>query len=168
MYTYMCVCIYLSLSLYIYLWLLAACSGWAALAAAAPCTALSLGYTLTLYYITLYYNIVCYVILYLYCVVSLRSGHANLLCLVPILTDDPRRQSIILCVSLWGGSARAGDHPGSARPLCPRSFSIDDLPTRDGVARFRKCSLPLPLSLSLSLFLFLMFSLSLSLSLFFL
>ena len=27
------------------------------------------------------------------CVSSLRSGHANLLCIVPILTDDPRRES---------------------------------------------------------------------------
>ena len=24
---------------------------------------------------------------------SLRRGHANLLCIVPILTDDPRRES---------------------------------------------------------------------------
>ena len=28
------------------------------------------------------------------CVSSLRRGHANLLCIVPILTDDPRRESI--------------------------------------------------------------------------
>jgi hypothetical protein len=27
------------------------------------------------------------------CVSSLRRGHANLLCIVPILTDDPRRES---------------------------------------------------------------------------
>ena len=27
------------------------------------------------------------------CVSSLRRGHANLLCIVPILTDDPRRGS---------------------------------------------------------------------------
>ena len=27
------------------------------------------------------------------CVSSLRRGHANLLCIVPILTDDPRRKS---------------------------------------------------------------------------
>ena len=26
---------------------------------------------------------------------SLRRGHANLLCMVPILTDDPRRESIL-------------------------------------------------------------------------
>ena len=29
------------------------------------------------------------------CVSSLRRGHANLLCIVPILTDDPRRESEI-------------------------------------------------------------------------
>ena len=29
------------------------------------------------------------------CVSSLRRGHANLLCIVPILTDDPRRESKI-------------------------------------------------------------------------
>ena len=28
------------------------------------------------------------------CVSSLRRGHATLLCIVPILTDDPRRESI--------------------------------------------------------------------------
>ena len=28
------------------------------------------------------------------CVSSLRRGHANLLCVVPILTDDPRRESV--------------------------------------------------------------------------
>ena len=27
------------------------------------------------------------------CVSSLRRGHANLLCIVPILTDDPPRES---------------------------------------------------------------------------
>ena len=34
------------------------------------------------------------------CVSSLRRGHANLLCIVPIVTDDPRRESVVLiCVS---------------------------------------------------------------------
>ena len=32
------------------------------------------------------------------CVSSLRRGHANLLCIVPILTDDPRRESDAKCV----------------------------------------------------------------------
>ena len=31
------------------------------------------------------------------CVSSLRRGHANLLCIVPILTDDPRRESEMKC-----------------------------------------------------------------------
>jgi hypothetical protein len=35
------------------------------------------------------------------CVSSLRRGHANLLCIVPILTDDPRRESE---TALWGSS----------------------------------------------------------------
>ena len=30
------------------------------------------------------------------CVSSLRRGHANLLCIVPILTDDPRRESLYI------------------------------------------------------------------------
>ena len=30
------------------------------------------------------------------CVSSLRRGHANLLCVVPILSDDPRRESVTL------------------------------------------------------------------------
>ena len=30
------------------------------------------------------------------CVSSLRRGHANLLCIVPILTDDPRRESMMM------------------------------------------------------------------------
>ena len=32
------------------------------------------------------------------CVSSLRRGHANLICIVPILTDDPRRESALLAV----------------------------------------------------------------------
>ena len=31
-----------------------------------------------------------------FCVSSLRRGHANLLCIVPILTDDLRRGSVVL------------------------------------------------------------------------
>ena len=46
------------------------------------------------------------------CVSSLRRGHANLLCIVPILTDDPRRESSFVlqnwiprgkCTSTHGG-----------------------------------------------------------------
>ena len=36
------------------------------------------------------------------CVSSLRRGHANLLCIVPILTDDPRRESKM---NVWSFSA---------------------------------------------------------------
>ena len=32
------------------------------------------------------------------CVSSLRRGHANLLCIVPVLTDDPRRESMRVLV----------------------------------------------------------------------
>jgi len=35
------------------------------------------------------------------CVSSLRRGHANLLCIVPILTDDPRRESNDACNTRW-------------------------------------------------------------------
>ena len=35
------------------------------------------------------------------CVSSLRRGHANLLCIVPILTDDPRRESDSHCAKKW-------------------------------------------------------------------
>ena len=40
------------------------------------------------------------------CVSSLRRGHANLLCIVPILTDDPRRESEYFTNSTYGGAAR--------------------------------------------------------------
>ena len=36
------------------------------------------------------------------CVSSLRRGHANLLCIVPILTDDPRRESKWPCTAPLG------------------------------------------------------------------
>ena len=39
------------------------------------------------------------------CLSSLRRGHANLLCIVPILSDDPRRESIYIymcvCVRIY-------------------------------------------------------------------
>ena len=51
-------------------------------------------------YYSITYDILHYVLLKLFtlldlCVSSLRRGHANLLCIVPILTDDPRRDSEI-------------------------------------------------------------------------
>ena len=42
------------------------------------------------------------------CVSSLRRGHANLLCIVPILTDDPRRESTVIMVATGGGLAQHG------------------------------------------------------------
>ena len=35
------------------------------------------------------------------CVSSLRRGHANLLCIVPILTDDPRRESTVHAYNIF-------------------------------------------------------------------
>ena len=37
------------------------------------------------------------------CVSSLRRGHANLLCIVPLLTGDPRRES---SMKMWRAEAR--------------------------------------------------------------
>ena len=47
------------------------------------------------------------------CVSSLRRGHANLLCIVPILTDDPRRESEtpFAAIIRTGGRTRQGNHP---------------------------------------------------------
>ena len=50
------------------------------------------------------------------CVSSLRRGHANHLCIVPILTDDPRRESerargTRLDVILWESSRSLADPP---------------------------------------------------------
>jgi len=39
------------------------------------------------------------------CVSSLRRGHANLLCIVPILTDDPRKVSDLT----WSSHREGGD-----------------------------------------------------------
>ena len=35
------------------------------------------------------------------CVSSLRRGHAKLLCFVPILTDDPQRESSLIQTMMW-------------------------------------------------------------------
>ena len=50
-------------------------------------------------YIYVYIYIYMYIYIYIYifldlCVSSLRRGHANLLCIVPILTGDPRIPSL--------------------------------------------------------------------------
>ena len=67
------------------------------------------------------------------CVSPLRRGHANLLCIVPILTDDPRRESNItqaassrqlVCVCfglLFALFARPGCSKGTARWLASPS-----------------------------------------------
>ena len=47
------------------------------------------------------------------CVSSLRRGHANLLCIVPILTDDPRRES---------RETRAGSHAALGTNSCRRAL----------------------------------------------
>ena len=39
------------------------------------------------------------------CVSSLRRGHANLLCAIPNLTDNPRRVSNKICLQRWGQQA---------------------------------------------------------------
>ena len=70
------------------------------------------------------------------CVSSLRRGHANLLCIVPILTDDPRRESKEVCHhrcqarSLIGSLYRAGS------PQQALAHHAGLAPTRDT----RKCS----------------------------
>ena len=44
------------------------------------------------------------------CVSSLRRGHANLLCIVPILTDDPRRESNQIVLDDALGQAATPQH----------------------------------------------------------
>ena len=46
------------------------------------------------------------------CVSSLRRGHANLLCVIPILTDDPRRESRIHILTFF----LAGSYSRSCSP----------------------------------------------------
>ena len=53
------------------------------------------------------------------CVSSLRRGHANLLCIVPILTDDPRRGSNIMVI-FWDDLS----------PLCQSIFWYECLSLR--------------------------------------
>ena len=65
------------------------------------------------------------------CVSSLRRGHANLLCIVPILTDDPRRESRVprLRVRFWGkrnGSDSAGGK-GQATQNCVGKWVVGSL-----------------------------------------
>ena len=56
------------------------------------------------------------------CVSSLRRGHANLLCIVPSLTDDPRRESIthagpsrmLICPAAVATGSEARSYAGPA------------------------------------------------------
>ena len=56
------------------------------------------------------------------CVSSLRRGHANLLCIVPILTDDPRRESDTASKIVWPGNKHLPSKEGNQlvlrKPLC--------------------------------------------------
>ena len=55
------------------------------------------------------------------CVSSLRRGHANLLCIVAILTDDPRRESLLLSSLLFTQSpCRQGGHMWAKRAVGER------------------------------------------------
>ena len=60
------------------------------------------------------------------CVSSLRRGHANLLCIVPILTDDPRRESKRLSPSQKPGRCAFGERAwGSGQALAtPFAFPL--------------------------------------------
>merc|ERR1711903_119598 len=60
------------------------------------------------------------------CVSSLRRGHANLLCIVPILTDDPRRESTMMMMMMMM-NAGLSEHSESTRR--PNSHAT---PSREG------------------------------------
>ena len=51
------------------------------------------------------------------CVSSLRRGHANLLCIVPILTDDPRRESEVLQLKILCVDGSSTRHSGELRKI---------------------------------------------------
>ncbi len=73
------------------------------------------------------------------CVSSLRRGHANLLCIVPILTDDPRRESFC-----WDAFLRSRRPRGPGKAFkkvwgeAPHIF--EGLPGPPGPARPQKCT----------------------------
>ena len=54
----------------------------------------------------------CLHLLFDSCVSSLRRGHANLLCTVPSLTDDPRRESSAACLFCRAGRQERGERGG--------------------------------------------------------
>ena len=56
----------------------------------------------------------------------MRRGHANLICIVPILTDDPRRESIrtvAICIPYHNREA-AGKGEGGRRTGCDAGLGI--------------------------------------------
>ena len=64
------------------------------------------------------------------CVSSLRRGHANLLCIVPILLDDPRRESTgqsakKVLTLLPPGITSATDGPSLLMSPCLLSFVLN-------------------------------------------
>ena len=79
------------------------------------------------------------------CVSSLRRGHANLLCIVPILTDDPRRESEKSCSQLRcvpamcknGRRALHGPAPRCQRDQLARTVAALRA-RRDGSASLRR------------------------------
>ena len=52
------------------------------------------------------------------CVSSLLRGHANLLCIVPMLMDDPRRESFAPKLSSWSIRPWAFPKMSNARVAC--------------------------------------------------
>ena len=61
------------------------------------------------------------------CVSSLRRGHANFLCIVPILTDDPRRES--KSRQAFGALKQAGAPAERVSQLRPRTSRTSPLAT---------------------------------------
>ena len=76
------------------------------------------------------------------CVSSLRRGHANLLCIVPILTDDPRRESSMAVVAgkLCEKAVAAAKEKGWSGAPCTQQRSLllilAQCPTTAGSAQF--------------------------------
>ena len=71
------------------------------------------------------------------CVSSLRRGHANLLCIIPILTDDPRRESKV--TARWNSTACPSIHTHRAPPppqMHTRHFSLPNVAKASAAAKF--------------------------------
>ena len=78
------------------------------------------------------------------CVSSLRRGHANLLCIVPTLTDDPRRESESARAPKWCGRDCHGPSVLAPAPMRrPGCRGVCVSQRRDGVAA-GKCPRQLP------------------------